>query len=118
MLKSIQERIQALPHEIRKVSAAEAAAEIDSNQGVLIDVREPSESAEKTIRSAFIIPRGVLEMKTLEKFKDPDRPLYLHCASGVRAQLGAEQLHYMGYTNVTAIVSDIKAVQQAFNPQE
>lgn len=115
MLKTIQERIQAIPQEIRKVTASEAAQEIKENQGILIDVREPSESTESPVRPSFIIPRGILEMKVLEKFKNPDRPVYLHCASGVRAQLAAEQLYRLGYTQTNAIISDIGEIQNVFN---
>lgn len=114
MLKSIQERLAGLPAELRTVTAAEAKAELADNKGALIDVREPSEMAEAPVPASFIIPRGVLEMKVLEQFKNPDKPMYLHCASGVRAQLAGEQLLAMGYTNVTAIVSNIKDIQATF----
>ncbi len=116
MLKSIQERLAQLPESLRTVTATEAKQELEANKGALIDVREPSELADSPVSSSFTIPRGVLEMKALDQFKDPDKPLYLHCASGVRARLAAEQMIKMGYTNVSAIVSDIKDIQDTFNP--
>ena len=115
MLRSVQERLSQLPKSIRTVTATEAKQELDENKGALIDVREPSELADSPVNSSFTIPRGVLEMKALDQFKAPDKPLYLHCASGVRAQLAAEQLLKMGYTNVSAIVNDIKDIQNTFN---
>ncbi|WP_018982033.1 rhodanese-like domain-containing protein [Salinimonas chungwhensis] len=116
MLKSIQERLEALPETLRTVTAEEARKELAENKGALIDVREPSELADSPVPASYTIPRGVLEMKALDQFKNPDKPLYLHCASGVRARLAGEQLIAMGYTNVTALISDIKDIQKAFNP--
>lgn len=42
-------------------------------------------------------------MKILEIEQDPERPIYLHCASSLRAALAAEQLSRIGYTNVSVI---------------
>lgn len=114
MLKTIQERLAMLSADVRLVSAREAREELIANGGALIDVREPTENSESPVPTALLIPRGLLEMKATEQFKDPDRPLYLHCGTGVRAQLAAEQLSVMGYTRVAAITNGIKDVQAAF----
>jgi rhodanese-related sulfurtransferase len=49
-------------------------------------------------------------MKILEVEKDPQRAIYLHCASSLRATLAAEQLARMGYTNVNVISCNMEEV--------
>jgi len=46
-------------------------------------------------------------MKVTEHTQDPSTPTYLHCASGARATLAAEQLMRVSFTNVRAISSGI-----------
>ncbi len=115
MLKSIQDRISAISVPIRKITAEEAAQESEKNQGLIIDVREPAEVEQSPTPGTINIPRGVLEMQILEKEKDASRPIYVHCASGVRAQLAAEQLSLMGYENVTVLTCEIPKIQKALS---
>lgn len=98
---------------LRTVSAEQAASECRINSGILIDVRESAEVANQPVPSALHIPRGVLEMKALEQFKDASAPLYIHCASGVRAKLAAEQLIKMGYENVSVVTCPVPTINQA-----
>lgn len=115
MLRTIQERLAAIDAPIRKLSASEAAQEIATNNGLMIDVREPSEHSNSPAEGAINIPRGVLEMKMLEIAKQEDKPIYLHCASGARAMLSAEQLSKMGYTHLAVITCDVPTIQQTFS---
>lgn len=111
MLIDLPTRIKNIPFPIRCVTAQQAAKEIAENSGLLIDVREPGEVEACPVNRALNFPRGVLEMRMLEAVKDPTHPLYIHCASGVRAKLAAEQLLKMGYENVNVVtcsVDDIK----------
>ncbi|MFW8590423.1 rhodanese-like domain-containing protein [Glaciecola sp. 2405UD65-10] len=112
MLKTIPELLQDATKSVRKISASEANTEMQGNKGLLIDVREPSEHLDKAAQGALNIPRGLLEMKMLEMEKDPQRPIYLHCATSARAILSAEQLARVGYTAVSVITCDINTIQQ------
>ncbi len=112
MLIDIPTRLKNIEKPIRRITAKEAALEIEKNQGLLLDVREASEVAEKPVNKATAIPRGILEMKMLALVKEADRHIYIHCASGVRASLAAEQLMLMGYEQVSVVtcaVDDIIA---------
>ncbi|MCU7555847.1 rhodanese-like domain-containing protein [Alteromonas sp. ASW11-19] len=115
MLKTIQERLAAIEPPVRQISAQEAATEMQQNNGLVIDVRESAEREQHPVDASTGIPRGVLEMKITDHCKDPARPIYLHCASGVRAQLAAEQLRALGYQNVTAITCKPDAIKQALD---
>lgn len=107
MLKTIQQRISDISYSLRVLQASDAAKELKQNGGVLIDVREPAEAEKEPSPGSVNFPRGVLEMKMLEKYQDEATPVYLHCASGVRARLAAEQLMQMGYINVSVVDSKV-----------
>jgi phage shock protein E len=103
MLKTLPQLLEQAKQNVQLLTAKKAAQEITQNKGLLIDVRESAEHFATPAIGAINIPRGVLEMKILEIEKDPERPIYLHCASSLRATLAAEQLARMGYTNVSVI---------------
>ncbi|WP_334060574.1 rhodanese-like domain-containing protein [Alteromonas sp. S005] len=113
MLIDIQTRIKNIDFDIRCITAEQAFEELSSNNGALIDVRESKEAESQPVPSALNIPRGVLEMKALEQFKEASVPLYIHCASGVRAKLAAEQLMRMGYDDVSVVTCPVPTINQA-----
>lgn len=113
MLIDIPTRIKNIPFPLRCISAQQAAAEMADNGGLLIDVREPAEVEACPVSRAINFPRGILEMRMLEAVKDPTHPLYIHCASGVRAKLAAEQLLTMGYENVNVVTCSINDIKCA-----
>ncbi len=112
-LKTIPELVAEIRSTMRCLSAQEAKAELTDNQGLLIDVRELAEVAEKPVLGSTNIPRGVLEMKMLEQHCEPNMPIYIHCATGARATLAAEQLKRLGYQQVTIITCDLDSICQA-----
>ncbi|WP_026376506.1 rhodanese-like domain-containing protein [Aestuariibacter salexigens] len=114
MLKSIPELLNEAAKGLRLIDAKTAKQEIESNDGLLIDVREPAEHQVKPANGAINIPRGLLEMKMLELEKDPARPIYLHCATSARAKLSAEALTRIGYENVSVVTCDMDTIKQHF----
>ena len=110
MLKSIPELIAEARTELRCLEAALAVAEAKERSGVIIDVREPAEVQQSPAPDSVNMPRGILEMKVLEHVLEADIPLYIHCASGVRATLAAEQLQRLGYEQVTVITCPVDQV--------
>lgn len=117
MLRTLSDILQEARQGVRCIGAKQATAEQFQNQGLIIDVREPSEHLASPATGAINIPRGLLEMKILEIEKDHHRPIYLHCATSARALLAAEQLQRVGYENVTVITCDLKSIQQACSLQ-
>jgi phage shock protein E len=107
MLRPITEILTELRPQFRCLDAKSTAAELLTNKGLLIDVREPAEHLTKAATGAINIPRGVIEMKIMDVEKDPARPIYLHCASSARALLSAEQLKRIGYENVNVITCNM-----------
>lgn len=117
MLKTVPELVAEARAGLRCVDAATAMEEIKGNDGTIVDVREMVEVHNLTAPRSVHIPRGILEMKIVEVIPDESHPIYLHCATGGRATLAAEQLVKMGYTQVSVVtcpVSTVKEVQEMF----
>lgn len=113
-LKTVPELVAEARANVRSVDAPTAKAEIAQNQGILVDVREPAEVATQAAKGAINIPRGVLEMKIGELCANAHQPIYIHCATGGRAALAAEQLVRMGYTQVSALACGVGDVCAQF----
>ena len=113
MLTTIPEVIAQAKKSLIIISAEEAVALAKQEQGVLVDVREPSEYAKKSADGAINIPRGLLEMKMLQLYPNEKQPIYLHCATGARAIFSAEQLKRVGYLNVSVISSSLEDICNA-----
>lgn len=113
MLLTIPNLIAQAAPNVRRIDAAAAFAECQGNGGLILDVREPGEVSGRPVAGSLNIPRGVLEMKLIEVCADADKPIYLHCATGGRAVLAAEQLQRMGYSSVSAISCGLDDVCKA-----
>jgi rhodanese-related sulfurtransferase len=110
MLTPLPEIVAEARQNLRCLDAATALAEAGENRGTVIDVREQSEAAAAPAPRSINIPRGVLEMKLPELVGEADHPIYLHCATGGRASLAAEQLKRLGYENITVITCPAEEV--------
>ena len=110
MLKTLPELVAEARAQLRCVDTATAMDEIRGNNGTIVDVREMVEVEHLTAPHSINVPRGVLEMKITEHTQDPSTPICVHCASGARATLAAEQLMRFGFTNVRAINSGIDEI--------
>ena len=113
MLRSLPDIVQEARYNLRCLTAALAMEEAQANKGLMIDVREAGEVQANPTPASVNIPRGILEMKVIEIAPSGDHPIYLHCASGGRATLAAEQLSRMGYSAVTVITCTIDEVHKA-----
>lgn len=103
MLKTVPELIALARQNVTTLAAKEALSACQQCAGVIIDVREPAEYTQKALEQSINIPRGILEMQITNVCPKADTPIFIHCATGGRATLAAEQLQRLGYTNVTAI---------------
>ena len=90
---------------IAKITEKESVAlsdEIESVNGQLIDVREPSEYEESHADNAINIPLGDILKADYSKI-DSSRPIYLICRSGNRAGQAKAALEQAGFENVKNI---------------
>ncbi|MBU2923123.1 rhodanese-like domain-containing protein [Colwellia sp. 4_MG-2023] len=113
MLKTIPEVIAQARQSLNTITAADAVVKCKLENGIIIDVREPAEFAERSGDSTINIPRGLLEMKMLQMYPDENLAIFIHCATGARATFAAEQLNRVGYKNVwvvTCMLDDVCCV--------
>jgi len=114
MLKTIPQIVAQARTSLNVVTASQAMVQCKAGEALVIDVREPSEFAQKSAENTINIPRGLLEMQMLNRYPDAKLAIFIHCASGVRATFAAEQLKRVGYENVSAISCDLDAVCNSF----
>jgi rhodanese-related sulfurtransferase len=112
MLKTVPELVAEAQIGLRCVDAATALREMKENGGTIVDVRELVEVNNLAAPQSLHIPRGILEMKIADVIPDGSSPIYVHCASGGRATLAAQQLQNMGYTQVAVVTCPINVVQE------
>jgi rhodanese-related sulfurtransferase len=110
---------------IENLSPEVVAAEMETGDAVLIDLREPEERQQNgVIAGAIHAPRGMLEFYAdptsayhRPEF-DPARRTILHCASGGRSALAADVLQRFGYTRVAHLDGGLKAWKETGLPVE
>jgi len=119
---SLAEMIDRARARIRNLSPDEVAAALDDGDVVLLDVREPTETASGTIPGALLVPRGMLEFHAdptsayhLPDLR-PDRPVIVYCRSGARSALAAATLGAMGYSDVAHLDGGITAWTDSQRP--
>ena len=113
-MATFREILAAAKREIKEARPAEVDAQLSGdNRPVLIDVREPEETAQGVIPGAVVLPRGFLEQKVEGIVPDRDTPLVLYCASGNRSALGAKALKEMGYSDVTSMAEGFNGWKNA-----
>jgi phage shock protein E len=67
---------------------------------LVIDVRAPEEFRGGNVPGAINIPLDTLASAMPQRAPDKNRPLLLHCLSGMRSGMARRQLLAMGYTRV------------------
>ena len=75
----------------------------ESDDFVLVDVREKNEWNEGYIPGAIHVPRGYLELQIEEAVPDKSQKVVLYCAGGVRSLMAGRTLQQMGYTDVVSM---------------
>jgi rhodanese-related sulfurtransferase len=119
MPKSLQDMVSEAKGRVENLSVEQVAAELESGEVTLIDVREAAELEQGKIAGSVHAPRGMLEF-----FADPASPyhrpefkrgsrLILHCAAGGRSALAADTLQQMGYANVAHLDGGFNAWKAA-----
>jgi phage shock protein E len=83
------------------ISPLEVKKRLDAGEKVfLVDVRTPSEYAEKHIHKSILLPLDRLEQEVAKKIPDKAAPIFVYCLSGQRSSRGAKILVKLGYSNV------------------
>ena len=108
-MKTYPDLVREAKTRIPEVSASDGMRlQRESPATVIIDCREPNETALGTIAGSVVIPRGVLE-QNIERVASRDRKVIIYCASGNRSALAADVLREMGYQDVASLAGGFRA---------
>jgi rhodanese-related sulfurtransferase len=125
MAKSAAEMVAEAKQKIDNLSVDEVAAELESGDAVLVDLREPAElAATGRIPGSVHVPRGMLEFHADPSSAyhlpelDPAKRVILHCAAGGRSALAAVTLKEMGYEQAAHLDGGFTAWKDAGRPTE
>ncbi len=125
MTKTAAHLIAEAKSRIENLTPAAVAAELETGNVLLVDLREAEERAKHgSIPGAIHAARGMLEFyadPTSAYYRlefDPGRRTILYCASGGRSALAADMLQVLGYTRVAYLGGGLKSWREAGLPIE
>ncbi len=84
------------------------------NPPLVIDIRTPSERADKSIKGSMHRPLNALREGLPDIARD--RPIIVHCAGGYRSSMAASLLQRDGFTNVSELAGGIASWEAAGLP--
>ena len=76
------------------------ATEYLRNGAIIVDVRNPNEFEAGHLMRAQNMPLDRIEMLATSMVRDKNKPLLLHCSTGMRSSMAKKKLEALGYTNV------------------
>ena len=107
-MKTYPDLVREAKTRIPEVSAADGIRLQQAPGTVIVDCREPNETALGTIAGSVVIPRGILE-QNIERVASRERKVIIYCASGNRSALAADVLREMGYHDVASLAGGFRA---------
>ena len=123
--KSVKEMVEAANSEITKISVKEVRKLINSEEHVIVDLRDIRELQRAgKIPGAFSCPRGMLEFwidpesPYHKEVFDQDKTYVFYCASAWRSALSAKLAQDMGLAPVAHIEGGFSAWANAGAPIE
>ena len=94
-----------------------AAVQLMNSEDIVVrDVREPSETAAGKIAKAIQIPVGAVSKRLGELEKYKDKTLLVYCKSGARAGVACKELGKNGFEKVFSLNGGMLAWQEAHLP--
>jgi rhodanese-related sulfurtransferase len=125
MKKGYKQLIEEAEQQIETLSVEDAAAKLDDEHVVFVDIRDIRElQREGKLPGAVHAPRGMLEF-----WVDPDSPYHrelfaedkkfvFYCASAWRSALATNTVQQMGMENVCHLAGGFSAWKDAQQPVE
>ena len=99
-LGMVQKALETIP----EYDVHEVKNKIEQSQDfILVDVREDREWVQGNIPSSIHIGKGVIERDVANLIPDQETEVVLYCQGGYRSALAGESLKEMGYENVLSM---------------
>jgi len=99
-----------------RLTPAGATQLINNEDVVLLDVREPGETAVGKISKAIQIPVGSVGQRVGELDKHKNKNVIVYCKTGARSGLACRELTKAGFEKVYSLSGGITAWQEAHLP--
>lgn len=115
-MNRFQKLVAEAKKNIAEISAAEAQAQAERGEAMLIDVREDEDWRNDHAKGAKHLTRGMVELEIEEQVPDLKTPIICYCGGGSRSALVAESLQKMGYENVRSLEGGFRAWKEAGLP--
>ncbi len=116
-MKAKDRRLQEIRATIPELTPAEAL-ELQQSGATLIDVRDQDEVAQGSPNDALRLGRSFLELRIEDEVPNPDQPLLIMCAGGVRSLFAADGLKKMGYRDVRSVAGGFSRWKNEGQPFE
>lgn len=100
---------------VKRISAAQFAAELNVGKDKVIDIRKEGEYSAQHIDEAYSKPLAYINTWINEI--DPSEHFYIHCAGGYRSMIAASILQARGYRNFTEIEGGFNAIAKTDLPK-
>ena len=85
----------------QRISQEEAKEMIDTQDVIILDVREQDEYESGHIPGAVLLPVGTIDEETAaEVIPEKDSTVLVYCRSGNRSKTASSALTELGYTNI------------------
>ena len=85
----------------QQITQEEAKEMMDTEEVIILDVREQDEYDSGHIPSAVLLPVGTIDADTAaEVIPEKDAKVLVYCRSGNRSKTAASTLAELGYTNI------------------
>jgi len=99
-----------------KLTPAAAVQLMNSEDVVVLDVREPSETTGGKIAKAIQIPVSGLAKRVNELLKHKDKSMLVYCKTGTRSGIACKELDKHGFEKVYSLSGGVLAWQEANLP--
>ena len=85
----------------RKITREEAKEMMDTQEVIILDVREQNEYDSSHIPGAVLLPVGTIDEETAAQvIPEKDSTVLVYCRSGNRSKTASSALARLGYTNI------------------
>ena len=85
----------------QQITQEEAKEMMDTQEVIILDVREQDEYDSGHIPGAVLLPVGIIDETTAaEAIPEKDSTLLVYCRSGNRSKTASSKLADLGYTNI------------------
>ena len=99
---------QASKPVVKNLNAQQFHDQMDSNPGIILDVRTPGETAQGSIEGASFININDRSFTRKISLMQKEQPIYVYCASGSRSRKAADILIKNGFNEVYNLSGGIR----------